>query len=377
MFLLLSAAAGVACSGGQSAGPAGSGGGSTSSSSSGASSSSGSTSSTGSSSGTTTGTSSSSSSGSGSACSGCARDWTAYPPIAQVDGVGELWVVSDVHGDYGAITKLLAAANIMPSAPAMPSMASWSGGTAALVVVGDLIDKGPDAPDVVRLFATLQTQAEAAGGHVVVTMGNHEAEFLADPTNSKASASNGIDPELQAIGLTPQQTAAGQDDIGAFLRNLPFAARVDDWFFVHAGNTNGQSLSALAGALQSGVDAMGFGAPILSDPTSMLETKLNNSAPQWWDATSDPTTLLTQWTSALGAKHLVMGHQPGAFAFADGSKRAQDELYKAYGGLLFLIDTGLSVDVDATGGALLHVQGAGTASETYEEVLPTGKAMSL
>ena len=72
-----------------------------------------------------------------------------------------------------------------------------------------------------------------------------------------------------------------------------------------------------------------------------------------------------------------MGHEPNDVGFADGSKRAQDEMYEAYGGLLFLIDTGLSVDVDATGGALLHVQGAGTASETYEEVLPNGKAMPL
>lgn len=256
-------------------------------------------------------------------------------------------------------------------------MATWNAGTAALVVVGDLIDKGPDAPDVVRLFAALQVQAQAAGGHVIVTMGNHEAEFLANPTNSKASAATGIDPELQAIGLTPQQTAAGQDDVGAFILHMPFAARVDDWFFVHAGNTNGQSLSALSTALQMGVDSMGFGAPILSDTSSMLETKLSGSGPQWWDATNNPTTLLTQWTNALNAHHLVMGHQPGAVGFASGPQRAQDQMFKAYGGLLFLVDTGLSVDVDATGGALLHVTGVGTAQEAYEEVHPNGTKTAL
>jgi hypothetical protein len=52
-------------------------------------------------------------------------------------------------------------------------------------------------------------------------------------------------------------------------------------------------------------------------------------------------------------------------------------MYKAYGGLLFLIDTGLSVDVDATGGALLHVTGAGTASEKYEELLTNGTKTPL
>ncbi len=45
--------------------------------------------------------------------------------------------------------------------------------------------------------------------------------------------------------------------------------------------------------------------------------------------------------------------------------------------LLFLVDTGLSVDVDATGGALLHVRGAGGASETWEAVLPDGTRRAL
>jgi hypothetical protein len=47
-----------------------------------------------------------------------------------------------------------------------------------------MIDKGPDAPDVVRFLSALQTSAASAGGRVIVTMGNHEAEFLAAPTNS-------------------------------------------------------------------------------------------------------------------------------------------------------------------------------------------------
>jgi hypothetical protein len=253
----------------------------------------------------------------------------------------------------------------------------WTAGHACLVVVGDLIDKGPDAPDVVRLMASLQTAAGAAGGNVVVTMGNHEAEFLANPTNSKASSSDGIDPELQSIGLTPEQTAAGSDDIGEFLRNLPFAARVDDWFFAHAGNTGGQTIAQLSAALQSGVDAMGFGAPVLSDTSSMLEAKLSSSGPQWWDATGDAATLLGQWTQALGVKHLVMGHQPVAVGFADGKKRAQDQMFQHYTGAIFLVDTGMSVGVDATGGALVHVTSPGGAGEAWEEVLPDGSTKSF
>ena len=285
--------------------------------------------------------------------------------------------MSDIHADYISATKLLAAAKILESVPTTPSAALWGAGSATLVIVGDMIDKGPDAPDVLELVIALQASAAASGGRVVATMGNHEAEFLADPENSKASGANGLDPQLTSLGLTPDATAAGGDAIGAFIRHLPFAARVDDWFFVHGGDTGGETLAQLSSDLESGVDAMGFGAPILSATSSLLEARLQSSPPQWWDATSDPTTLLTSWTAALSAKHLVMGHQPGAVGITGGTNRAQDEMAAEYGGLLFLIDTGMSVDVDNTGGALLHVTNVGQASVAWEEVLPSGSTKSL
>jgi hypothetical protein len=208
-------------------------------------------------------------------------------------------------------------------------------------------------------------------------MGNHEAEFLADPTNSKASGSDGLDPELQAVGLAPGQTASGGDDIGAFIRNLPVAARVDDWFFVHAGKTDGRSIAQLSEELRRGVDASGFGAPVLSATDSLLEAKLEKSGPQWWDATNAAQQLLGQWTEALGAKHLVMGHQPGAVSFADGTNRPADKMFQKYGGLLFLVDAGLSVGVDKTGGALLHVTNVGTSTVSWHEVGPNGSVKDL
>ena len=313
----------------------------------------------------------------GATCTTCARDWSAHPPVAQISAASELWVLSDIHGDYSAFTNLLLGAKLIAAAPATPAAVKWTGGTAYLVVVGDLIDKGPDAVDVVRLAAALQVAASAAGGGVVVTMGNHEAEFLADPLNSKASGASGFDPELQSAGLTPAATAAGQNDVGAFLRNLPFAASVSGWFFAHAGKTDGRTIAKLSSDLQAGVDANGFGAPVLSAVDSILEVKLNAKAPQWWDATGDAQALLTQWTSALGVKHLVMGHQPGGVGFADLTTRAADKMIQKYGGLLFLVDTGLSVGTDGTGGAFLHVRSPGTASESFEEVLPSGAPKPL
>jgi hypothetical protein len=308
-------------------------------------------------------------------CPTCVRDWHKAPAIAQLDGVAELWVLSDVHGDYAALTALLAGAQVIGGVPTTAAAVEWRAGAAALVVVGDCIDKGPDAPDVVRLLMALQRAAQKAGGHVIVTMGNHEAEFLADPSNSHAAKNGdggGIDAQLTAAGLSASDTAAGKNELGAFIRAEPLAARVDDWFFVHAGNTGGRSLAALEQALESGVDDGWFAAPIVRAEDSLLEARLDGKGPQWWDASGDAPALLRQWTAALNAHHLVMGHQPGKVGFADGGKRQRDELYVAYSGLLFLIDTGMSAGVDHTGGALLHIEHAGTRGEHWEEVLPNG-----
>ena len=306
-----------------------------------------------------------------------ARNWAEFPAVAELDGVTEIWALSDVHADYAAFVKLLAGANIITKIPDGPSSVVWNQGSATLVIVGDLIDKGPDAPDVVRLTIALGLSAAKLGGHVVVTMGNHEAEFLADPSNDKASGEAGIDPELEAIGLSPDATAAGDDDIGSFLRHLPIAARVDDWFFVHAGKTDGLTAAALTSAIVTQVDLAGFGAPILSADASLLEARLEASPPQWWDVTGDAGALLANWSAAVGAHHLVMGHQPGAVGLSGSPNRNADEMFAAYGGALFLIDTGSSVGADNTGGAVLHVKNVGTATVSWEEVLPNGSKKSL
>ena len=273
---------------------------------------------------------------------------------------------------------LLVRAGLADTKGSKPGELRWTGGNAVRVVTGDMIDKGPDAPDVINLLRALQTSAPASGGQVIVTMGNHEAEFLANPQNSSATGSFGIDSELQSLGLGLDATAAGSDAIGAWLRQLPFAARVDDWFFVHGGNTNGATLAELTTQLESGVDSQSFASTVLVGDDSMLEARLESSPPQWWDATGNATSLLRTWTGALGVEHLVMGHQPGKVGITgSGPDRPAATMAAEYGGLLFLIDTGMSVDVDNTGGALLHVTNVGMSNETWEEVLPDGSTHSL
>lgn len=183
---------------------------------------------------------------------GPARDFAAHPAILEVDDADQLYALSDPHGHYDELVKVLAANHLIASTSPSndPSKVKWTGGTAMLLVLGDLIDKGDSSLEVIDMLRALERQAPASGGRVIVTMGNREAEFLADPKNDKATSTGkdatGIDTELDKSGVDPAKVAACKDTDGRgrWLAALPLGVRVKKWFFAHGGNTGGRSLAS-------------------------------------------------------------------------------------------------------------------------------------
>jgi hypothetical protein len=305
------------------------------------------------------------------------RDWKACPAVVEVDTDQEVYALGDVHGDYERLITLLVAAKVIPEDPGKPHQVRWSAGKAVLVCTGDLIDKGEHSLAVVRLFRALQAEADKGGGRVILTLGNHEAEFLADPAGDKTAE---FAAELKAHALEPADVAAGTDKegVGAFLRSLPAAARVNDWFFVHAGNTHGLSLDKLRTALQAAIDRDGYRTPILLDKDSLLEARMQQPRP-WWEKEGDDEAKskerLAECVGALGVKHLVVGHQPGKVVFGGASKRHAGELAEHFDGLLFLIDVGMSRKIGHSNGALLLIRRDKKTTATV--VFPDGKTSAL
>lgn len=286
-----------------------------------------------------------------------ARDWGKHPAIVQVDTKQDVYVVGDAHGDPGHLSNALLAAGLIGAVPSDPSQAKWAAGKSVMVMTGDMIDKGPNSLGVIALLRALQDDAAKHGGQVIILMGNHEGEFLADPGGDKTSE---FQKELQASGQKASDVGACRGDLGTFLCDLPIGARVNSWFFSHGGNTGRQSVDQLERAIEAGVDQSGFKAEVLSDPNSILEARLNKKGPgdlPWiynGDAKSDPKTLLAGYASALGVKHLVQGHQYDKLDFPDGHNRAEYQFFQRYG-LLFLIDSGMSQGISngvSTGGVV-------------------------
>jgi len=91
-----------------------------------------------------------------------AEDWRA-------DNVARVVAIADVHGAYEAMVETLRNVDILDDDLA------WTGGEAHLVIVGDLLDRGPRSRDALDLLMRLEDEALAAGGKVQVLIGNHES----------------------------------------------------------------------------------------------------------------------------------------------------------------------------------------------------------
>jgi hypothetical protein len=288
------------------------------------------------------------------------RDWEKHPAVAVVTGAGQIDVIGDLHGDFEVTTRVLASAGLITTT--VPRQ--WTGGSRVLVITGDVIDKGSAATQIIDLLIALEPEAEAAGGKLIVTLGNHEAEFVANPSSDK------VEEFRQELILTknldPQAVAAGETPYGAWLLSRPVAAQVDDWFFCHGGNTGGLTVAQIDEAFRdrfkSGAKPE-FAHPFLLGNNSLLE------ASAWWTS-GDPLTVIDFNLSLLPASHLVFGHEPGRLDFpADqGGERVEGEMAARYGGRIFLVDVGMSHAVGYSNGALLRItRGPDSATAVYPD----------
>jgi hypothetical protein len=94
-----------------------------------------------------------------------ARQW-------QFDEVDRMVAISDIHGAYDAMVMTLQQVDILGED------LQWVGGNSHLVIVGDILDRGPKSRAAMELLMRLEGEAAAAGGGVHVLIGNHESMIL-------------------------------------------------------------------------------------------------------------------------------------------------------------------------------------------------------
>jgi Calcineurin-like phosphoesterase len=86
----------------------------------------------------------------------------------QWSGVGKIIVIGDLHGDYEKFISILKGTQVIDRD------LHWAAGKAHFVQMGDVMDRGYYAKNILDDMMRLEKEAEAAGGMVHILLGNHE-----------------------------------------------------------------------------------------------------------------------------------------------------------------------------------------------------------
>ena len=129
-------------------------------------------------------------------------------------------LIGDVHGCASELATLLA-------------RLGWEGTThpdgRTAVFVGDLVDRGPDTPGVLR-----RVMAMAEAGTALCVAGNHEAKLVRALRGAPVRTSHGLAESMDQLA---QESQAFRDAVVAFMVGLPHQLVLDDGRLVvaHAG----------------------------------------------------------------------------------------------------------------------------------------------
>ncbi|MCZ6585426.1 MAG: metallophosphoesterase [Gammaproteobacteria bacterium] len=221
----------------------------------------------------------------------CGNDaWSAAE--WRFSGADRVVAVADIHGAYDAFVRILRRSGVIDGE------VRWAGGTTHLVIVGDVLDRGPDSRQAMDLIMRLQLEAPAAGGRVHLALGNHELMVLTgdlryvsvreyaafaneEPMLVREAAyarlrSESAEPVDEAavradfderfpLGFFAQRAAFAADGIyGAWLLEQPLLVVIDETAFVHGGLSDmaaelgGEGLNTELGQqVRDYVDALG------------------------------------------------------------------------------------------------------------------------
>jgi hypothetical protein len=206
----------------------------------------------------------------------------------------DLWVVGDVQGFLAPFQRVLRESQLIDAD------AHWRAGGATLVVVGDLVDRGPDGIGVIEFLMHLQTEAHRLGGRVVVLIGNHDVLLLGarrfgEPLLTWWLQSGGVPGDLEAL----------TEAHATWLVQLPAIHLEREVLMMHADAMfyldYGASIAEVNG---------GFSQILTGDDPDAWQHVLSQFEEHRAFSGLDGEANLERYMSTFGARLLVHGHTP-------------------------------------------------------------------
>lgn len=139
---------------------------------------------------------------------------------------GDIFVISDVEGDFDKFIRLLQKNNIINDS------LKWNYSNGHVVLLGDFFDRGDDVTAVLWLCYKLEQEAEKVGGKVHFILGNHEQMNLqgnVQDVNGKYQAL------VKKIGIPYKDLYGKNSELGRWLRSKNAIEIINNMLFCHGG----------------------------------------------------------------------------------------------------------------------------------------------
>jgi hypothetical protein len=337
-------------------------------------------------------------------------------PAAQIPcvwiGVERIVAVGDLHGDYDNFILILK----NPKVGLIDDNLHWTGGKTHLVQIGDIMDRGDKAKEILDLLMRLEGEAEAAGGKVHVLLGNHEEATITGislshpdyvsarqfvsflPENFRKDKEKQYISKLSAEELARIQNEGGDSEMdqillnywkgvlskirkrdalydalayienfnrkyGKWLLQKNCVIKINDIIFVHGGINLQYSRWKLKDLndllrMELGAYAQRPTNPLLGGQPFRPKMVYNEQSPLWYrqDEVSSQVEI-DEILANLGAARIVVGHN---FAGAGGESpiiRPEDSVAQ-FENKVWMIDTGIGYsDIGGTLYALIIDEG--------------------
>jgi len=190
-------------------------------------------------------------------------------PLPSLPGGTRAYAVGDVHGRLDLFTAMIEAI--------LADNAARGPASTTLVLLGDLIDRGPESAGVLDAARDLRDNPPPGIAKVHILLGNHEEmllESLERVEVLRQFTAHGGKETILSLGVSEDAYSAATWEellallraavptaMQAFLRGMEHMVRLGDYAFVHAGIKPGVPLET-----QSASDLRWIREPFLSSP---------------------------------------------------------------------------------------------------------------
>jgi len=337
-------------------------------------------------------------------------------------GVDRVVAVADLHGDYDRFVFILS----HPQVGLVDADLHWTGGTAHLVQLGDVLDRGTRAKEIFDLLIRLEKEAQAAGGKVHMLLGNHEemnitgialdypgyvtveqfVDFLPEefrrerdaqyfktlpPEERKKAEIEGLDVRLdEGYRAFWEKILASRDPQAAHAYVLGFnnlygdwlvrqntIIRINDVIYVHGGLSEGMSRWPLREINQVMRSELEFFQGRMRNPQQYAKPfhprlVYDPESPLWFrglamKSEASAGAEIDRILANLGARAIVVGHN--FFAYPGGTSQVLErKSVSRFQDKVWVMDTGISGSYGGVPSALIYDRGEFKVWGESEEV---------